>query len=758
LVGVDYSSRRGRFLFPWVDLEKTATAICIVLSGWLCRAGDPTNAFHPGQLDETFVPPAISAPVASAAVQADGKVLIGGGFTNVDGIARAGVARLNADGSPDTAFNQGPGVNAGATVRALTVLADGKILIAGDFTNYNGTVCVPLARLNSDGSLDSSFTPDPRLSTAYPGFATKVNVDYTTPTLRGGTRQVLGVNALAVTAEGKIYIAGSFYGQVGSQGLLGIARLNSDGGWDDTFLTAGDDYATYHPSLNFVVSLSGGGVLVAGDRNYPTDGGIWAVAKLLANGKRDSNWRYYLDWAHINGALSLPVTQAFTGTPDGLFIIASRYAKTLPGSSLYETNLLSFGRAVAPENYDPTGGWVDQMDESYSAPPNLDARFLQAQPDGKVIVYGNLSASAGFGQKSLARLLPGGQVDTNFDAGTGPDGAVLAMARQADGKWIVAGAFTNYNGTRRPYVARIFGDDPSGTEPKILVQPADLLAPEANQAKLSLTARGPGLTFQWRKNGVNVPGATNDSLAWNQFPASDAGIYDAVVSNRFGAVFSSTATVSVLTITNAAGATNAGWQFMYPPFPEILDPEHSGWQAELEISHDGNGAAKASLPAGTSMNFPARYTTSWTALLNGPGTVSYWVYITSPTNQAIPPLQWQRRTVRTLPGPQRFALSFDADSLSAEDIYLDELTYTPDPNPPQGVPVRLGLKATPIELTLSFSTVAGRTYVEMTSLDLNHWYPLVSFTASRNESITLTGPSDWRVTTSQFFRVLEYQP
>lgn len=74
-----------------------------------------------------------SNTVYSTAVQADGKIIIGGNFTSYNGTGRNRIARLNADGSLDTGFN--PGTGASSVVYSSTVQADGKILIGGDFTS-----------------------------------------------------------------------------------------------------------------------------------------------------------------------------------------------------------------------------------------------------------------------------------------------------------------------------------------------------------------------------------------------------------------------------------------------------------------------------------------------------------------------------------------------------------------------------------------------------------------------------------------------
>ena len=88
-------------------------------------------------------------------VQPDGKILVGGLYNFVNGFQTHGISRLNADGTRDTSFNVGTGAN--NIVNALAIQPDGKVLVGGLFTDVNGTLRNRLARLNSDGSLDASL-------------------------------------------------------------------------------------------------------------------------------------------------------------------------------------------------------------------------------------------------------------------------------------------------------------------------------------------------------------------------------------------------------------------------------------------------------------------------------------------------------------------------------------------------------------------------------------------------------------------------
>src|SRR5262249_5011089 len=86
-----------------------------------------------------------------------GKVLIGGSFAHYNGTAITNLARLNADGSLDASFNAGLGYGPNGEVRALAIQTGGQVLVGGNFTSFNGTALNNIARLNVDGTLDSSF-------------------------------------------------------------------------------------------------------------------------------------------------------------------------------------------------------------------------------------------------------------------------------------------------------------------------------------------------------------------------------------------------------------------------------------------------------------------------------------------------------------------------------------------------------------------------------------------------------------------------
>ena len=145
--------------------------------------------------------------VFATAVQPDGKTIIAGQFTQVLGVARSNIARLNADGTLDTTFDP----KANSDVLSVAVQADGKVLLGGTFISLqpNGAASATprnkIARVNADGTLDPGFDP---------------NANNT-------------VWSVAVQADGKVLLAGEFTslqpnGAASATPRNYFARLNND--------------------------------------------------------------------------------------------------------------------------------------------------------------------------------------------------------------------------------------------------------------------------------------------------------------------------------------------------------------------------------------------------------------------------------------------------------------------------------------------------------------------------------------------------
>ncbi len=384
-------------------LKRAKLAIACLCFGW---AGLVNLFAAGGDLDSTFVANAGPDSTASAiVVQPDGKILIAGLFQNYAGAVRRGFARLNSNGFLDMTFDPGTGTT--SSVSAIALQPDGKVLIGGNFTTFNGVGRVRIARLNTNGSVDTTFDP-----------------------LLGANGEVL---AIAVQSDGKILIGGKFatYNNTAKQNL---ARLNANGSLDATFNASG---VGPNSDVNSIALTPSGGKIVIGGffTNYNTTGGAARVARLNADGTQD------LVFDSSPGANAIVKTVAVQ--PDGRVLIGgdfSQYANVGRGG-------------IARIN--PDGSLDSSFDPGTVA--NHGTVALALQGDGKVALVGFFTSFNSVSRNRIARLNSNGTLDTSFDPGIGTTGSVVAVAIQpADGRILIGGSFLTYNndGTR-PRLARL---------------------------------------------------------------------------------------------------------------------------------------------------------------------------------------------------------------------------------------------------------------------------------------------------------------
>jgi len=123
----------------------------------LLSNGSPDPDFHSAHLDSFLYDANPHRPVP-VALQPDGKILVCWGFSGIDGVPRPGVARLSSNGFLDSSFDAGKGPEGAFTPDMdMALQPDGKMIVAGHFTSFNGVDRSALVRLRSDGSVDLSF-------------------------------------------------------------------------------------------------------------------------------------------------------------------------------------------------------------------------------------------------------------------------------------------------------------------------------------------------------------------------------------------------------------------------------------------------------------------------------------------------------------------------------------------------------------------------------------------------------------------------
>jgi uncharacterized delta-60 repeat protein len=181
--------------------------------------------------------------VYASEIQSDGKILSGGTFLELNGVSRNGIARLNPNGTVDLSFQPGSGLD-GGTAKCIAIQNDGKILVGGSFTSYNNVNSPNLVRLNSDGSIDPSFS---------------IGLGFQDST---GTAS-LSVWSIKIQSNGQILVGGNFNMYNGTP-VCQIIRLNSDGSLDSNFNSVSLSVSFGFPYIKDILNQSDGKILLAG--------------------------------------------------------------------------------------------------------------------------------------------------------------------------------------------------------------------------------------------------------------------------------------------------------------------------------------------------------------------------------------------------------------------------------------------------------------------------------------------------------------
>ncbi len=325
----------------------------------------------------------------------DGKLLVGGNFSYIGGVARSRIARVSAEWSVDESF--APQIDgAYPTVHSVCALSDGSYAVAGNFTSVNGVPRNGLVRLFADGSVDPSFDPG--------------------ATLDGGVSRVYAAPG------NRILVIGAF-GTIGGVARSHVARLLLDGTVDPSF----DPGPGPDSWLSSSRVLQDGSVFVAGQLTYYTNSPRFGLAKATSTGSLDSGFSAMLSRpAAINSLLRLDDGRLIVG---GLFGSVNGEAQS------------AVARLNADGSRDATFGPL--------ARSTGEVLTLALQADGKVVAGGDFTQVCGAKRARIARLNSDGSLDGGFDPGTGADQRVTGVGIREDGKALAAGWFNNFGGSNR---------------------------------------------------------------------------------------------------------------------------------------------------------------------------------------------------------------------------------------------------------------------------------------------------------------------
>ncbi|WP_339837503.1 T9SS type A sorting domain-containing protein [uncultured Flavobacterium sp.] len=412
-----------------------------------------------GSIDSTFNLSMTSGGyIKTSTIQPDGKILIGGSFTAYNNISTYRIARLNTDGSLDTNFNVGGlGAQYGITgssnetiVKNIKLQADGKIIVIGNFTAFNSTIRNHIARLNNDGSIDLSFNSEI-------GFGFQSN-------------QYVNANSISIQPDNKIIVGGQFITYNNSP-AKGLVRINSDGTIDNTF-NIGNGFAllgTYpsgntflYPGYVIATEIQSDGKILIGGRFTKIDQiSIKNLARLNSDGTLDSSFLNIYGPEDYNINYNNPLNNEVSKI-SSLLILSNQ--SILIGGNFNYYNYTEFGRIAKLNN----NGTVD-FDFNKNNGPTNSVFCTKIQSDGKIIIGGNFSRYNGNDQRGIVRVNIDGSTDTSFNIGRGIINSstflswsniayVKSIIIQPDNKIIIGGLFNIFDNTPKNLIVRLNTD------------------------------------------------------------------------------------------------------------------------------------------------------------------------------------------------------------------------------------------------------------------------------------------------------------
>lgn len=359
--------------------------------------------------------------VLASAVQSDGKVILGGDFTTYSGSSYARIVRLNTNGTVDTTFNVGTaGFN--TSVYSLAVQTDGKILVGGNFTSYSGSAVNRLVRLNTDGTRDTSY-----------------NV---------GTGASAVVYSIVPQSDGNILVGGAMATYSGST-VNYIMRTNNSGARDTSYNVGAGTSTT----VIDVLLQSDNKVILLGNFTAYSGSGATRIVRTNSNGTRDTT---FVAGAGFNIAPYAGAIQS-----DGKIVVGGNFT-TYSGSS-YTRIIRLNNSGTIDSTFNPGTGF-----DSFAGTQN------EILTSGSFIYAGsNFTTYSGSNIRGLVRLTNSGAIDNVFNYGTASanltgrgvgitniNSGVRTLTFSGSNGLIVGGLFTTY---QEPLYVRSLMVSSSGT-------------------------------------------------------------------------------------------------------------------------------------------------------------------------------------------------------------------------------------------------------------------------------------------------------
>lgn len=442
-------------------LQKDGTLL--VGGDYLSLNGAPTSyltRLNPeGSIDESFnTGTGFNGKIYASCLQSDGKIIVGGNFTSFNGISVGRIIRLNEDGSYDATFNTTPGATTGI-VYDIALQPDGKIIIVGSFTKYNNSTVNRVARLLPNGTLDSTFLT--------------------------GSGSALNITHVKVLSDQKILLTGNFtvFNGVSANRII---RLNSNGTFDPIF----NNGTGFNDDVNAIALQPDGKMVLGGNFTLFNNTVANRIIRLNEDGTKDESFvtgsgfsKEGVSAIRINKNGDIMVGGSFTGfyndTEAIRLIFLQADGNVKPnfdiGSGPASASVLAIefddedswfaGGSFTVFNGQNQGRLVKissegEHDISYLASGiGFDNSVLSILPlpNRKTIIAGNFKKFNGNAAPKIACLLENGMIDSTFN-NSGSNNLVKTAALEIDGKIVLGGNFTKYNDLTHNRIVRIFSD------------------------------------------------------------------------------------------------------------------------------------------------------------------------------------------------------------------------------------------------------------------------------------------------------------
>jgi uncharacterized delta-60 repeat protein len=309
----------------------------------------------------------------AVANQPDGKIVAAGGLY---------ITRYNPDGTPDSTFDgDGMATLTDLTASALAIQPDGKIVVGGVFYNSSGAGNFAVVRLNTDGSLDTTFDGDGRVITTIPN-------------------NRLELYDIAIQTDGKIVAVGSSTTE--TKAYFALTRYNPNGSPDTTFNGSGivlTEFSNGGDRASAVLIQTDGKIVAAGSSYQQSDGIKFAAARYNSNGTLDNSFdndgKVTVQFPYNANANSAALQ------PNGKIILAGNSAEH--GFALARLN----SDGTLDTSFDGDGKLITAVSNNWAI-----AYAVEVQADGKIMAAGSSNLTPWLSDFTLVRYKSDGSLDS----------------------------------------------------------------------------------------------------------------------------------------------------------------------------------------------------------------------------------------------------------------------------------------------------------------------------------------------------------